>query len=151
MFDHDYQNYPELTNTQLEVLRFSSPHEQIETDFQAVVVKVHDGDTVTLATDFRDFTFPLRLLDINAPELSEGGEKARDWLKAKLEGQEVKILIDKENRVGKYGRLLGKIMHNGMDVAIEMIQLGLVRVFGHKNEGEVPDSGKYFNIKQWLA
>ena len=151
MFDHDYQNYPELTNTQLEVLRYSSPHKQIEADFEAVVIKVHDGDTITLAASFRDFAFPLRFLDIDAPELNEGGQEAGDWLRAKIEGQEVQIMIDKENRVGKYGRLLGKVMHNGMDVGVEMVQLGLVSVFGAKKAGEVPDSGKYFNMKQWLA
>lgn len=150
MFKHDYKNYPELTNSQLETMRFSSPHEQIEADFEAVVVKVHDGDTVTLRVDFRDFDFPLRFLNIDSPELNEGGSVTRDWLKGKIEGQKVQVLIDPTQRVGKYGRLLGRIFYNGMDVGQEEINLGLASVFGRKKEGEVPDEGKYFNINQWL-
>ena len=42
---HDYDKYPELTNRQLETMAFTSPHEQIISDFRGMVVKVHDGDT----------------------------------------------------------------------------------------------------------
>jgi len=150
VFEHDYVAFPELTNTQLDELQFSSPHAQITADFDAVVVKVHDGDTVTLRTDFRDFDFPLRLLDIDAPEMNNGGEEARDWLRTKLDGSMVRVLIDSENRVGKYGRLLGKIFFSGLDVAQEMLYLGLVSVFGSKNEGGVPKSDKLFSLKQWF-
>jgi len=150
MFEHDYKQYPELTNAQLEIMRFSSPHEQIGADFEALVVKVHDGDTVTLRVDFRDFDFPLRFLNIDAPELSEGGEVTRDWLKSLIEGQKVQVLINKNNRVGKYGRLLGQVFYQGLDVGQQEIYLGLASPFGQKKEGEVPASGYYFNIKQWL-
>jgi len=142
MFDHDYVNYPELTNTELEVLQFSSPHMQITEDFHALVVKVHDGDTVTLRTNFREFDFPLRLLDIDAPELSEGGSEAKEWLNSQLLGAEVQVLIDSSNRVGKYGRLLGRILKNGLSIGDEMLYLGLVVPFGLKNEGAVPSFGK---------
>ncbi len=144
MFEHNYEQFPELSNSQLEVLQFSSPHIQITGDFSATVVKVHDGDTVTLTTDFRDFNFPLRLLSIDAPELSEGGVPARDWLQAKILGQEVNILINPDNRVGKYGRLLGSIVFGGMDLGEEMLQLGLVVEFGLKKESEVPDLYSWF-------
>ena len=77
VFEHDYKNYPELTNSQLSEFGFSSPHKQITEDFTAEVVKVHDGDTVTLRTDFRDFDFPLRLAGVDSPEMNSGGEKAR--------------------------------------------------------------------------
>ena len=66
-FEHDFHEYPELTNAQMAQHQFSSPHEQITSDFRAEVVRVHDGDTITLRTGFRDFDFPLRLLDIDAP------------------------------------------------------------------------------------
>ena len=142
-FDHDYVNFPELTNSQLDVLQFSSPHPQITEDFFATVVKVHDGDTVTLNTSFRDFDFPLRLLDIDAPELSEGGEEAKKWLESKLLLKEVVVLIDSSNRVGKYGRLLGRILSDGLIVGEEMLHLGLVSEFGAKDEGSVRDSAYY--------
>lgn len=147
MYEHNYKSFPELTNSQLEVLQFSSPHEQITSDFDAVVVKVHDGDTVTLRTSFRDFDFPLRLLDIDAPELSEGGEEAKKWLESRLLYEEVRVLIDSSNRVGKYGRLLGRISSGGLIVNDEMVYLGLVSRFGEKNEGEVKDFYHYMEAE----
>lgn len=139
MFDHDYKSYPELTNAELEVLGFSSPHKQITEDFYARVVKVHDGDTVTLSVDFRSFDFPLRFADIDAPELSQGGDFTRDWLSGKILGCEVFVMIDSFNRVDKHGRLLGRVFYNGMNLGDEMLQLGLVVPYGFKNEGFVPD------------
>lgn len=141
-FEHDYEAFPELTNTQLEELQFSSPHVQITDDFRAMVVKVHDGDTVTLRVSFRDFDFPLRLAEIDAPELNSGGNVARDWLQDKVLGREVTVLIDPSNRVGRYGRLIGSLMYLGMDLGVEMYHLGLVSKFGSKNEGFVPELGK---------
>ena len=149
-FEHDYKNYPELTNTQLQELQFTSPHKQITGDFTATVVKVHDGDTITLQTDFRDFDFPLRLLNINSPEMNEGGKEARDWLQSKILNQQVQIIIDPFNRVGKYGRLLGIVMFNGLDVGQEEIYLGLAPEFGKDKEGEAEDINKIFSLKQWF-
>lgn len=150
LFEHDYKNYPELTNSQLEVMQFSSPHKQITADFEALVDKVHDGDTITVSTTFRDFSFPVRLLDIDSPELSEGGQVTRDWLKSRIEGKKVLILVDPQNRVGKYGRLLGKVIYGGLDIAQEEINLGLAVPFGKKKEGEVPHFDKFFSLKQWF-
>src|SRR5210317_1760499 len=107
VLDHDYESFPELSNQQLNDIGFSSPHVQYTEDFWAVVVRVVDGDTVMLRTSDRDFDFPLRMLNIDAPELSEGGNDARDWVKARVEGKEVYVEIDNDQRVGKYGRLLG--------------------------------------------
>ena len=137
MFEHDYINYPELTDVQMEQLQFTSPHKQITEDFYCEVVKVHDGDTITVRTDFRDFDFPIRLLDIDAPELTEGGEEAREWLKQKILNKDVQILIDSKQRVGKYGRLLGKVFYNGMDIGQEELYLGLAKPFGKKDEGKI--------------
>ncbi len=74
MAEHDFVKFPELTNRQMSIFYFESPHQQIVESFQAEVVKVHDGDTITVRTDFRDFDFPVRLAYIQAPELNEGGD-----------------------------------------------------------------------------
>ena len=98
--EHDWKKYPELTNTQMSELQFQSPHHQITEDFTATVSKVHDGDTITLSVDFRNFTFPIRLLDIDAPELNAPrGHDVRDWLINQIEGEMVDIKMDrKQNR-----------------------------------------------------
>jgi len=147
---HDFERNPELTNAQLEVFSVVTPHTQYTEDFDAVVERVHDGDTVTLSTDERDFLFPLRLLDIDAPELSEGGDVAKAYLMSRVLGQRVTIRINKSNRVGKYGRLLGKIEHGGMDLGEEMLSLGLVSQFGAKNEGMPEPVTKIFREDQWF-
>jgi endonuclease YncB( thermonuclease family) len=148
--EHDYKKYPELSNKELESLRFESPHPQIDADLFETVTKVHDGDTVSLHNSFRDFVFPLRFSDIDAPEMNAGGEVARDWLKTKIEGQEVEIKIDPKNRVEKWGRLLGRVFYRGLDVGQEQIYLGLSKPYGFKLEGEIPPAEKVFSLSQWF-
>ena len=144
---HDYKNYPELTNQQIEEFGWESPHKQITEDFDADVVKVHDGDTITLKTNFRDFNFPLRFLDIDAPELNEGGQEAREWLKGQILGEIVQIKINKANRVDKFGRLLGKVLSRGLDMGEAQVSLGYALPFGKKKEGQIPTLSMVF--KKW--
>jgi len=150
MVEHDFNKYPELTNKQIESYAFDSPHVQITEDFSATVVKVHDGDTISLANPTRDFTFPLRLLDIDAPEMNAGGDVARDWLRNQILNQEVDIKIDPNNRVGKYGRLLGRVVYGGLDVGLQELHLGLAKPFSQRTEGELEPLDKIFSLRQWF-
>ena len=136
MVDHDFKENPELRNNQLDVLMFQPPHKQIIDDFWAVVVKVTDGDTVTLRTDFRDFDFPLRMLGINAPELSEGGQEAKAWLTSRLLNKTVYIMLSEE-RVEKWGRLLGTIISEGLDVSEEEIVRGFAVPWDNRHDGKI--------------
>lgn len=114
---HDFELFPELTTGQMSFYYFESPHQQISDDFFAKVVRVVDGDTVILETSFRDFEFPLRILDIAAPELGEsGGEESKSFLEGLVLNEEIRVEIDKKNRVGRFGRLLGRIRSFGIDV-----------------------------------
>lgn len=127
---HDFKAFPELTNNQMRFYYFESPHKQITMDFEAKVVKVHDGDTITVRWQERDFDFPIRLLDINAPELNkDGGHESKSFLEERLEGQDVRVEIEMKNRVGKFGRLLGRIKFLGMDVGQESLQRGFAYPF----------------------
>jgi len=134
-FDRGY-GFVEQSNKML-MEYVSSPHLQIAGDFSATVVKVHDGDTVTLRTGFRDFDFPLRLANIDADELSEGGESARDYLSSRVLGKDVLVVVNSDNRVGKYGRLVGELFVNGFNVGADMVRRGIVSPFGKKNEGSL--------------
>ena len=150
ILNHDFVKYPELTNKQLGEFETLSPHEQIKEDFQAEVVEVQDGDTITVRTNFRDFAFPVRFLEINAPEMSQGGQEAREWLRSRILGQRVEIQIDEFNRVGKYGRLLGRVIFQGFDMGLEMLYLGLVMPYGMSDPLGLPNLKEQFNIKKWL-
>ena len=148
--DHDYKNFPELTNSQIHDFGFMSPHKQIVEDFSAEVIKVTDGDTITLRTDFRDFDLPLRFLNIDAPEMNAGGETAREWLVGQIEGEVVEVKISMSNRVGKYGRLLGKVVSRGLDMGESMMRMGMVVPFGQKNEYLPDNTNKIFRLNQWF-
>lgn len=147
--EHDFKKYPELTNKQL-AMYIQSPHKQITEDFRAIVTKVHDGDTITVRTDFRDFDFPIRFLGTNAKEMGEGGAEARDFLKGLILGEEVEVLIDRHQRVGKYGRLLGVIVSKGMRINDIMINLGFSTTFEERNKGKLPVLNKELNLRRWL-
>ncbi len=114
---HDFKRFPELTNRQMNLYYFESPHKQITQDFVAKVVKVTDGDTIRVKWEDRDFDFPIRFIDIAAPELDEiGGAKSQSWLESEILGEEVTVVMDRKNRVEKWGRLLGRILFRGIDI-----------------------------------
>src|SRR3990167_3646244 len=149
---HDFKNFPELTNSQMDLYYFESPHKQILSDFKAKVVKVHDGDTITLRWDERDFDFPLRMLDIAAPELdSEDGEESQEYLEEKLLNEEVDIIIDPNNRVEKWGRLLGRVYHMGQSVSEESILAGHAKPWEQRKDVQVSISMPDFSreLDKW--
>ena len=81
--------------------------------YQATVISIHDGDTMTLDIDMGRrlrTDDSIRLYGINAPELSQaGGKEARDYLRTLCPiGSTVRIRTFK-NKEDKYGRWLGKI------------------------------------------
>ncbi len=117
VFTHDFKRFPELTNAQMGLYYFDSPHKQIAEDFMAKVIKVTDGDTIRVTTDFRDFSFPIRFSNILAAELDEkGGLESQKWLSSQILGEEVEIIVNPNNRVEKWGRLLGEVRHKGFDI-----------------------------------
>lgn len=78
---HDFKLWPELSNRQMEMYYWQSPHKQITESFKAYVVRVIDGDTLRVRWKERDFDFPVRLINCAAPELDEkGGKESKSWL-----------------------------------------------------------------------
>jgi len=114
---HDFKRFPELTNSQMQLYYMDSPHRQIQEGFLAKVMSVHDGDTIRVKWDERDFDFPIRFSNIAAPELNEqGGIKSQKWLEKQILGEEIYVKVNPHNRVEKWGRLLGEIIHQGMNM-----------------------------------
>lgn len=98
------------------------------------IVKVYDGDTITVDIDLgmgitrREV---IRFYGINTPEIRgesrEQGLISRDWLSEKLLNASqvyVKTYLDKS---GKYGRLLGELYINSEEVSLneQLVQEGL--------------------------
>ena len=129
---HDFKRFPELTNNQMQFYYFESPHKQIDEDFLAKVIKVTDGDTILVRWQERDFDFPVRLANIQAPELKEGGITSKKWLESKINNQEVEILINPYNRVGKWGRILGEVLFRGVNLNEESLDMQMSIPFGEE-------------------
>lgn len=102
----------------------------------AVVIDVHDGDTVTLDVDLGYFAHahvPHRLYGINAPEIASiEGKKARGYLKSLLPvGTKVIVRSTKVKSDGiasdKYGgRFLANLFlaDSGLNINKEMVAQG---------------------------
>ena len=127
---HDFKKFPELTTHQMQFYYFDSPHRQILEDFRAKVVKVIDGDTIKVKWDERDFDFRVRFSNIAAPEMDEGGRDSKQWLEKEILNEEIDILINPKMRVGKWGRILGEVLHRGLNINELSLQLNYSVPFG---------------------
>ena len=83
--------------------------------YKALITAVYDGDTVTAEIDLGFkiiFTEKIRLLGINAPEVSgkekPKGIRSRDALRELILNKEVFVKTEKD-RKEKYGRYLGTL------------------------------------------
>jgi endonuclease YncB( thermonuclease family) len=85
------------------------------------VVGVHDGDTVT-CLDETNTQQKVRLAEIDAPELGQDyGKVSREVLAEMVFGKTVEVTEDGKDR---YGRWIGHLSSNGVDVNRQMIATG---------------------------
>ena len=81
--------------------------------FSARVVKVYDGDTITVVNTENNKKIKVRLYGVDAPEISqEYGRNSRDWVRNRIKGQIVGI---NEINKDKYGRVVAKVYYNEGD------------------------------------
>ena len=131
---HDFKRFPELTNRQMEIYYFDSPHKQLVENFTARVVKVTDGDTVRVEIPERDFSFPVRIARLAAPELDEeGGIASQKFLSKQIMEKYVDIILTK-SRVEKWGRLLAEILFMGINVGRASIDAGYATTWENREQ-----------------
>lgn len=120
---HDWNKFPEVSvNSDL---FFESPHPQIIENIIVKCVRVKDGDTIQVKWSERKFLFPVRFAEVFTPELNTWeGRRARDWLRKQIEGREVELIINPANRIGKWGRILAIVMHEGTNLSQALIDEG---------------------------
>lgn len=86
------------------------------------VVSVSDGDTVTVL-NAANTQFKIRLEGIDAPESKQDfGQRSKQHLSDLIFDKEVTVIIGKTD---KYGRSVGKILLENVDVNLEQIKAGL--------------------------
>jgi len=108
--------------------------------YKAIVIDIYDADTVTVDIDL-GFNLWLRsekvrLSRINAyeirlnkkkgitPEIKQKGLEGRDYLKTLIEGKEVLLQTTIGKNRGKYGRILGEIVMDGINLNDDLVSKG---------------------------
>jgi endonuclease YncB( thermonuclease family) len=89
------------------------------------VVRVHDGDTLTILVDRHQVR--VRLVEIDAPELGQPfGRRSQDSLAAMCAG--VVATVTESGR-DRYGRTLGRVTCRGTDANAEQVRRGMAWVY----------------------
>lgn len=87
------------------------------------VTGIADGDTLNVFIECAKFEMPIRLAGIDAPEKGMAfGNVSKRSLSEMAFGKVVIIEWDKKD---KYGRLVGKVSVDGLDVNLEQVKKGL--------------------------
>ena len=108
---------------------------------EGLVVGVADGDTITVL-DQQKNTYKIRLQGIDAPEKKQAfGEKSKQSLQDLVHSKQVRIEYDKED---KYGRIVGKVTVDDVDVCLQQLVLGMAWHYKkYQNEQSVSDRALY--------
>jgi endonuclease YncB( thermonuclease family) len=86
------------------------------------VVRIADGDTLTLL-DSSNTQHRIRLEGIDAPESHQAfGTQSKRSLSDMVSGKDVTVVYQKTDQ---YGRLMGKILIDGMDVNLAQVKAGM--------------------------
>ena len=97
-------------------------------EIKGKVVKVYDGDTITVLDALDGGKFRIRLLGIDAPEKGEPGDKeATEYLARRVMGKEV---IIRYKAIDYYRRPLGIVyLPDGSDINAELLNVSLVKKY----------------------
>ena len=113
------------------------------------VIKVSDGDTITLLTDDK-VSHKIRLNDIDAPEKKQAfGNKSRDNLASYIAGEIVTVKYKSKDR---YGRVLGTIYFDNLDINLQQVKNGYAWVYKQysKNQTYYQEEQKARDLKKGL-
>jgi endonuclease YncB( thermonuclease family) len=90
------------------------------------VVGVTDGDTLTML-DSRKQQIKVRLAEIDTPESAQPyGTRAKQELSRLVHGKTITVKVQD---IDRYGRTVGRVYVNEMDVNAEMVKLGAAWVY----------------------
>ena len=90
------------------------------------VVGVHDGDTLTILDDSKT-QIKIRLAEIDAPESRQPyGSRAKQELSGLVFGRPAAVQVQD---IDRYGRTVGRVTVDGVDVNAEMVRRGSAWVY----------------------
>jgi len=97
------------------------------------VTEVSDGDTLKLSNGK---TF--RLYGVNAPEVKEPFfEEAKAFTKNLVLGKEISFEQEANYKIDKFGRELGYVFVDGINLNIELVKNGLARVILYEKRAKI--------------
>ncbi len=97
------------------------------------VTEVSDGDTFKLS-DGKTF----RLYGVNAPEVKEPFfEEAKAFTENLVLGKEISFEQETNYKVDKFGRTLGYVFVDGVNLNIELVRNGLARVVLYEKRAKI--------------
>lgn len=110
------------------------------------VVGIADGDTVTVL-DSRNEQYKIRLMGIDAPEKKQAfGSRSKQSLSALVFNREVSVEYRKKDR---YGRVVGKIVVNGVDANLEQVKAGMAWHYKqYQKEQSADDRAAYASVEE---
>ena len=87
------------------------------------VIAVSDGDTITVLDEMDQGKFKIRLDKIDAPEKKQAfGSKSKQFLSSLIFGKQVSVRF---KEIDRYGRILGVIYIDGVEVNLQMVKAGM--------------------------
>lgn len=90
------------------------------------MVKITDGDTLTILTGAKE-QIKIRLAEIDTPESRQPyGSRSKESLSRLCFGKDVTVKVQTTDR---YGRKVGRIYVDGLDVSAEMVKIGAAWVY----------------------
>jgi endonuclease YncB( thermonuclease family) len=127
------------------LILLSPPAYPSTTVVEGLVVKVADGDTITVLDSNRQ-QHRIRLAGVDAPEKGQPfGKASRKSLSAMLAGKQVRVEFQKYDR---YGRIVGKVLvrpsdcptcGKTLDVGLVQVTIGMAwwyRYYAHEQSAE---------------
>ncbi len=104
--------------------------------YKAYVTDVYDGDTITCDIDLGFGVVykkqKIRLFGIDTPEIRgderEKGLISRDYLRNRILDKNI-ILQTKKDKKGKYGRYLGVVIYDSIDINNELVEKELAKKY----------------------
>lgn len=115
---------PRLTNTPASINTQCIPHIEYET---GIVTKITDGDTIRV--DINSKNYPVRLIGINAPELSSDSPSIQEgivYLEDLILYEEVALFKD-QSETDKYDRLLRYVVFENTFINYELVRSGFAK------------------------
>ncbi|VVA44010.1 conserved hypothetical protein [Candidatus Roizmanbacteria bacterium] len=105
----------------------------IPSNQKLTVIEISDGDTLKLS-DNKTF----RLYGVNAPEVKEPlFEEAKAFTQNLVLGKEISFEQEANYKVDKFGRTLGYVFVDGVNLNIELVRNGFARVVLYEKRAKI--------------